>query len=76
MHPAGASWCEALDMAGNQMERRDDVPRVYVGGGSLQTDPRGPGPQPRSLRAVKGGDGFHGQDQCRASYRKNATRPD
>ncbi len=75
-HPTGASWCGALDMAGNQMEWCEDVPRDYPDDGSSWVDEYEPDPTPGLVRAVKGGNCFHGQDECRASCRKNATSPD
>jgi iron(II)-dependent oxidoreductase len=65
--PQGASWCGALDMAGNVWQWCRDwfSPDYYAH--SPDTDPSGP--KSGELRAARGGSWFGSVDYCRAAHR-------
>lgn len=72
-HPLGASWCGALDMAGNVSEWCADwYDEAYYRSSPVE-DP--PGPVTGTARVVRGGSWFHWAVALRCSTRKG-YRPD
>jgi formylglycine-generating enzyme required for sulfatase activity len=65
--PQGASWCGALDMAGNLAEWCSDwyAPDYYAR--SPQDDPKGP--ETGAERVQRGGYCFGDAEECRSAYR-------
>ncbi len=72
--PAGASWCGALDMAGNLMEWCEDWFGDYPDSEDTVQDPRGP--NEGDDRVVRGGNWYYGEEHCRTTDRRHHTSPD
>jgi len=64
-YPEGASWCGALDLAGNVWEWGADWHGDYPAG--RQENPSGP--STGDYRVVRGGGWYYGWDLVRAAYR-------
>jgi formylglycine-generating enzyme required for sulfatase activity len=65
--PQGASWCGALDMAGNLAEWCSDWYAADYYANSPQDDPKGP--EAGTERVQRGGYCFGDEDECRSAYR-------
>ena len=72
-YPNGASWCGALDMAGNVWEWVADWLGVYPGG--RQVNPGGPASGAFPYRVMRGGSWHNDQSRARGHYR-NGSIPD
>lgn len=64
--PEGASWCGALDMAGNAWEFCADVYDADSYGGYATTDPRGPRRGGIGMATLRGGSWYTGSYACRS----------
>ena len=71
--PDGASWCEALDMAGNLMEWCQDWYAEYPNSEGTVQDPQGP--IEGDGRVVRGGNWFYGKEECRTTDRTHHPPP-
>ncbi len=71
--PEGASWCGALDMAGNALEWCADWYDFKYYRRSPGTNPPGPAQPPESgsepQKVCRGGSYFHNTDDCRSARR-------
>lgn len=65
--PQGASWCGALDMAGNLAEWCNDWYAADYYAHSPQDDPKGP--ETGTERVQRGGYCFGDAEECRSAYR-------
>ena len=65
--PSGASWCGALDLAGNVWEWCEDRYAADYYSSSPGSDPQGP--QEGMYRVFRGGSWGNGSDYCRTAYR-------
>jgi len=65
--PAGASWCEALDMVGNVWECCADWFDEHYYKNSPKADPRGPDEGPG--RVSRGGSWYYDEDGCNTTCR-------
>ena len=72
--PNGASWCGALDMAGNLMEWCHDWFGDYPETEDTVEDP--PGPRQGERRVVRGGNWFYKEEACRTTDRTHHPLPD
>jgi formylglycine-generating enzyme required for sulfatase activity len=64
-YPAGASWCGALDMAGNAWEWVGDYKAAYPA--EMVADPLGPASG--EMRVIRGGSWDHERCDARSAYR-------
>jgi formylglycine-generating enzyme required for sulfatase activity len=71
-YPGGASWIEALDMAGNVWEWVNDRYDGDYYANSPTVNP--PGPDAGDLRVVRGGSWLNDDQGTRAAYRTTTTR--
>jgi formylglycine-generating enzyme required for sulfatase activity len=67
--PEGASWCGALDMAGNVWQWCEDWYSDKYYANSSDTDP--PGPDTGLCRVLRGGSWSKDADGCRSAHRGN-----
>ena len=67
--PVGASWCGALDLAGNVWQWCQDWYGEKYYGVSPGTDP--PGPDGGEDRVVRGGSFYKGESGCRSVHRSH-----